>query len=685
MIILHYFPNTNEWATLIKDEFNIVDCTEINTILSDALESGDIVYINAINLFKTNIVKAINDKGFDLVYRMKYEDKLKDKEASYIINANGTVLNFELHDKKTTFVYGTTNIIKSPDTDIAIYGDGDSFEEQVVRGIFSIISILNDITRAKKKIPFTIAGYSNKSYKKTGGSRLLGNCAEDWLDDDHIHNTEDYIRPSYHGGYVNVFGNTHKYNYLAYGKGIILDINSLYPYVMKYKPMPYGKATLVKGEPDESVLKSCEKGRLYIFININVAFKLKKDGLACIRINNNDPSFLHTTSYLKDSRDINMITGRPVGKPKKINLCLTYTDFMLLKENYDIIDIDYVDYIYYKTTTHYFEQFIDTLYPKKQQSEGATRLAYKLLLNALSGKMASLPFYDNQKIVKLSDEKFVFEKQKGSKHDGMVSHINVGSAITAYARQIIIADIKANRDRILYSDTDCLQLKGTEIPEDMAISDQLGAYKIEHEFDNIVYYGKKSYAFIEDGKIKLVLAGTKYDDRQWLIRKHDDFTKGTFNKYDDLYIGNTATYNNEDRLTEQFALEKNWFESLKSQFPQFSDPVYRKVISEAKLKTEYIVKVNNREYKYYGSHIVIMLDKLEKLMNQNVDELVATDKKAWEYCRDELNKVLCLDDYSFLKALSSTSIFHTSIEPDKPFSAKLRADFAKVTSINNEL
>ena len=121
------------------------------------------------------------------------------------------------------------------------------------------------------------------------------------------------LRQAYKGGFTYL-------NEIYRGKevkeGIVLDVNSLYPSVMYYSPMPYGEGIYFDGKyvPDKLY-------NLYIQ-NITCQFRIKKDMIPTIQIKNN-LSFV-PTEYLSSSNG------------ESINLTLTNVDLKLFLEHYDI-------------------------------------------------------------------------------------------------------------------------------------------------------------------------------------------------------------------------------------------------------------------------------------------------------------------------------------------------------------
>jgi len=99
-------------------------------------------------------------------------------------------------------------------------------------------------------------------------------------------------------------------------------------------------------------------------------------------------------------------------------------------------------------------------------------------------------------------------------------NVAVASSITSYAR-IKMSDIKTKYiNNIYYSDTDSLDLD-IELP-DKYISNNLGDFKLEAKFKNIIYIAPKSYAAnlikdcpFEKNKELIVIKGFKNNNVEY--------------------------------------------------------------------------------------------------------------------------------------------------------------------------
>ena len=283
------------------------------------------------------------------------------------------------------------------------------------------------------------------------------------------------LRQAYKGGFTYL-------NEIYRGKevkeGIVLDVNSLYPSVMYYSPMPYGEGIYFDGKYVADKLYN-----LYIQ-NITCQFRIKKDMIPTIQIKNN-LSFV-PTEYLSSSNG------------ESINLTLTNVDLKLFLEHYDIYDVSYNWGWKYKSSTKIFKSYIDYWNELKvkatKEGNKPLRTIAKLMLNSLYGKFAASP--EGRSKIPYLDNNIV--KYKLSELEERTAYyLPISIFITSWARDKTIRSAQAVYHRFIYADTDSLHLEGTDIPENLLISDtELGKWKIESTFKRGKYLRQKCY--IED-------------------------------------------------------------------------------------------------------------------------------------------------------------------------------------------
>lgn len=284
---------------------------------------------------------------------------------------------------------------------------------------------------------------------------------------------DEKFRPYYKGGFTWL---NEIYADKEIGEGVVFDVNSLYPAMMKFKMLPFG----VPEEFDDKYLKD-KKFPLYMQ-KINCEFELKEGYIPTIQIKKN--LLFRQNEYLKNSN------GEPV------NLYLTNVDMELFFEHYDVYNIRYEGGFKFRGRVGIFDQFIDKFMEKKIKNKGALKLLAKLILNSLYGKFAS--HYD-------VTGKIPFLKEDGSNgyKAGMETfkdpiYTPMGAFITAWARHMTIGTAQKCYDRIIYCDTDSIHLVGLEMPEvikDMIHNDDLGKWAHESTFIRAKYIRQKTYMY----------------------------------------------------------------------------------------------------------------------------------------------------------------------------------------------
>ena len=301
--------------------------------------------------------------------------------------------------------------------------------------------------------------------------------------------TPDYdfdIRQSYKGGFT--YCDPRKQGQEV-GEGIVLDVNSLYPSVMYYKPLPYGEGIFFEGKYKPDKLYN-----LYVQM-FTCQFELKENHIPTIQLKNN-LSFM-PTAYLSSSED------------EEVTMCLTSVDLELFFEHYHVYNITWHSGWKFKSTVGLFKDYIDKWNSVKMEStlngNKAMRTLAKLMLNALYGKFAlnpnvqsKIPYYDNG----------IIKYKLGEKETRNPIYIPVGTFITAWARHKTISSAQKVYDRFLYADTDSLHLIGTEIPNDLEIDPvKLGAWKHESTFSRARFVRQKTYVEEIDGELNITCAG----------------------------------------------------------------------------------------------------------------------------------------------------------------------------------
>ena len=349
---------------------------------------------------------------------------------------------------------------------------------------------------------------TNASDALNGYKNIIGKTRwESWFPQLPIELDAD-IRRAYKGGFVYLKPEHRNARGLA---GKQYDVNSLYPWVMYTKLLPYGYPVYFEGAPEP-----CEKYPLYI-IHLKCTFELKEGHLPTLQLKNNR-RFVET-EYLTTSR---VKMGR-YEENEPIEMWLTNVDYELLVDHYDLDEVTFINGFKFKGAVGMFKEYIDFWMHIKETTTGALRQLAKLMLNSLYGKFATNP-KARKKIPYLAEDNIV-RYTYGDTEERDPVYTAMGCFITAYAREKTIRSAQANYDRFIYADTDSLKLVGFEEAEGLEVHDtHLGAWKDEGNFTDSKWIRAKTYMVTVDGKTKVTCAGMPDNVKEQVT--YDNFRSG---------------------------------------------------------------------------------------------------------------------------------------------------------------
>ena len=306
------------------------------------------------------------------------------------------------------------------------------------------------------------------------------------------------IRQAYKGGftYLNPI-----YREVDVDSGEVLDVNSLYPSVMRYELLPVGYPLPYDGKYEED-----REYPLYIQM-ITCSFEVKENMIPTIQIKG---SYFMDNEYLKSSNgDI-------------VCLVLSNIDLKLFLEHYNVYDLEYIRGYKFKGSYGIFDKYIDKWIERKNKAtiEGnkGQRALSKLMLNSLYGKFAmakemqcKIPIFNEE------DGMIHYELSDIEMVDGL--YLPIGIFITAYARNKTIRTSQAiksysiekyGKDMYCYSDTDSVHtlLPIEELKQFCEIDDvKLGAWKHESHFTKARFIRQKCYLELINDEVKITCAG----------------------------------------------------------------------------------------------------------------------------------------------------------------------------------
>ena len=318
----------------------------------------------------------------------------------------------------------------------------------------------------------TIGSCAMSEYKKLIGQRAFDRYFPV------LHHHDD-IKQSYRGGFTYV---NPKFAGKTLGNGVVLDVNSLFPWVMRTKLLPHGTPIFFRGkyEPDElyplyTQMFTCE-------------FELKPGKIPTIQ----DRRFGST--YITSSND------------EQMTLCLNSVDLALFLENYEITNPIWHNGWKFMGSTGLFDEYVDKwsdakIEARKVENWGLYMIA-KLFLNSLYGKFGTSRTR-RSKIPYMDGDVVAYKDTDPEQTDGV--YVAMASFITSYARektiraaQQICDDYAAGRSKIqfCYADTDSLHCISEDhaLPEGLHIDKyELGAWKYESRFNRAKFLRAKCY------------------------------------------------------------------------------------------------------------------------------------------------------------------------------------------------
>lgn len=314
-------------------------------------------------------------------------------------------------------------------------------------------------------------------------------------------NVDAYIRKSYKGGWCYLVAGASD---RLYKKGTTADVNSLYPSMMSSESgneYPFGKPNFFKGDIPEAALKP----HRYYFVRIRTRFYLKKGKLPFIQIKG-DSHYRATemliTSDFRDRRTGEYMRGYTdrdgVYHDSIVELTLTCTDWEMVKEHYNLEDLEVLDGCWFFCRVGMFDEYIDKYKKIKMESKGAQRTIAKLFLNNLYGKLATSPISSFKIAYTQADGSLGYRIQTESDKEPV--YIAAGSAVTSYSRRFTITAAQANyhgsdKPGFKYADTDSIHcdLKPEEIVGINVDDNAFCCWKLESYWDKAVFVRQKTY------------------------------------------------------------------------------------------------------------------------------------------------------------------------------------------------
>ena len=297
-------------------------------------------------------------------------------------------------------------------------------------------------------------------------------------------------------------------------QGVVIDANSLYPYVMKTYPLPVGMPYKITSEyyfnilfnnEDTSLLKDTDVEKLYIF-DFQCSFKLKEGGLPFLQIK---PEELKRQLNFENEVVLPTDTQIYTSEGQIVNLTMTSVDLQLFYENYIVEDYSFIEAYVFEAYTGVFEEYVDYWFSKKKEAkETGNKPLYKIskmMLNSLSGKFGAKPI-TRWKIPVLKDG--VLNYEYTGRESNKTVYMPMAAFITSYSRKYMFEKIEQireigkeiyGRDVFIYTDTDSIHFLILEnllnylIEQGFIGGEDIGQFKVENKIFRAKYIRQKTY------------------------------------------------------------------------------------------------------------------------------------------------------------------------------------------------
>lgn len=291
-----------------------------------------------------------------------------------------------------------------------------------------------------------------------------------------------------------------------------LDVNSMYPFAMKYNPYPIKYKKTVKEITTQQLTNLMRK---YLAI-CNVCLETNENAYGVKREKLIFPigrfKAVLATPELRYALDNNHII--------KVYKCTLY--------DYDFIFKDYVDYFYElkvkaeregnKLLRNFAKLMMNSLYGKfAQRVRELKEIPYPPLMKFGSTIVHNIKTHEEYKLYFINYKAYKLERERELFYD---ANIAIASHVTAYARMYLwFLMKKAGLENVYYVDTDSLFVnrKGYENLKEL-IGDDLGKLKLEGQADHAIFFAPKDYVFGNEVKIKGVKQDSvKINDNTYLV------------------------------------------------------------------------------------------------------------------------------------------------------------------------
>lgn len=357
---------------------------------------------------------------------------------------------------------------------------------------FDISNLLREncrITTTDAQLLNILREYDNRNLCKitAGGASMEAFASGEWeWYYDKFPQLEPEDKKSLHDAYIGGFMIAKEG---MYDRAIDVDCNSMYPSILRDEWLPWGVPEPYEGRyvQDDDMPLHCDE--------LTFRAELKPDGYP----------------LLLDNRSVYGL-NRLTSTRGYITRVLTDIDQQLLYNNYEVSVYKHVRGWKFRQSKGFFRSFVDEWGELKQKATGEKRQMAKLVMNALVGKMASLP--KGAVMLPLSKDGITLDWDITRREESNLKtdYLPVPVWVNAYARRKLMTVCHANASRLLYANTDGCILSDWEPVRSCEIHpNELGKWKIAARYEKLTILGMNRYqGWKDNGEVDVCMAGSQF-------------------------------------------------------------------------------------------------------------------------------------------------------------------------------
>lgn len=303
---------------------------------------------------------------------------------------------------------------------------------------------------------------------------------------------------------------------VTHGNEIILDVNSLYPFIMNTAKLPYGRPIITNFPSEYALLEKYSKH--FVFLEIkNIYGELKKNKLPLIPKNKMDKlgaESLYKTRLKGDSLGTNLDEWKLIKEHYNI-ISYEITRAYIFKSASGVIFSEYVEHFTHEKIK--YNKYLPNDDPNPLYDE-VKRSNAKFMQNTLYGRYGMK--IDKKSIIKMYKDGDWINVDKEENRKREYIYPIIASAITSYARQYMMSIIDSlDYNQFLYMDTDSIHMiendknnLKTLIEKGLINKAELGKLDNENATRCSIYLAPKKYGFVNfkdnvDEKLIIKCAG----------------------------------------------------------------------------------------------------------------------------------------------------------------------------------